>query len=631
MRFILFLLILIFSFNPFIYSNNCYPITKKEKRIVKKLKSYLIKENYYDAKRLLSTLEKLPIYESFKAQILWRNDDKMASKILANNIIDICPESFPNLYYILAEMAYLDHDYVLSTKYLRKSIDLGLKGDNYINAIKFLPLSNEKSTIISNPVKFNPKVVEGISTNYDEYLPTISPDQDYAFFTRRFLSVDIDRITSKYEEKFISSTIVDGTYSFGFPLKYPFNVESNEGGASITIANDILYFTKCKKDNQNYNNCDIFYSIRERGEWSEVLSFNENISSKDSWESQPSVSSNGLTIVFASDRKGGFGGIDLYEINKLPLGDWSEPVNLGENINSNYNEKSPFLHTDGQTLYFSSNNHPSVGGYDIFYSRKDSAGKWGVPKNIGYPINSSFDEISLFVSTDGNKAYFASNSLNGIGGWDIYSFDLHDNAKPKKVLFLKGSINDSIDTELEIRSTKTNNISTFKISGGKYAAALTISDDEDFVVTVKKKGYSFNSTFIFSDDSTFQSPSELNFNLEKISSGSSFLIKDINFDLDSYHVNEQTSQILYEFVNYLKLNSDLTISINGYTDSIGDSNYNLKLSENRAKSVYEKILLLGIAKERLQFQGYGEKNLKYREDASKFKLNRRTEFEIISD
>ena len=631
MRFILFLLILIFSFNPFIYSNNCYPITKKEKRIVKKLKSYLIKENYYDAKRLLSTLEKLPIYESFKAQILWRNDDKMASKILANNIIDICPESFPNLYYILAEMAYLDHDYVLSTKYLRKSIDLGLKGDNYINAIKFLPLSNEKSTIISNPVKFNPKVVEGISTNYDEYLPTISPDQDYAFFTRRFLSADIDRITSKYEEKFISSTIVDGTYSFGFPLKYPFNVESNEGGASITIANDILYFTKCKKDNQNYNNCDIFYSIRERGEWSEVLSFNENISSKDSWESQPSVSSNGLTIVFASDRKGGFGGIDLYEINKLPLGDWSEPVNLGENINSNYNEKSPFLHTDGQTLYFSSNNHPSVGGYDIFYSRKDSAGKWGVPKNIGYPINSSFDEISLFVSTDGNKAYFASNSLNGIGGWDIYSFDLHDNAKPKKVLFLKGSINDSIDTELEIRSTKTNNISTFKISGGKYAAALTISDDEDFVVTVKKKGYSFNSTFIFSDDSTFQSPSELNFNLEKISSGSSFLIKDINFDLDSYHVNEQTSQILYEFVNYLKLNSDLTISINGYTDSIGNSNYNLKLSENRAKSVYEKILLLGIAKERLQFQGYGEKNLKFRKDASKFKLNRRTEFEIISD
>ena len=631
MRFILFLLILIFSFNPFIYSNNCYPITKKEKRIVKKLKSYLIKENYYDAKRLLSTLEKLPIYESFKAQILWRNDDKMASKILANNIIDICPESFPNLYYILAEMAYLDHDYVLSTKYLRKSIDLGLKGDNYINAIKFLPLSNEKSTIISNPVKFNPKVVEGISTNYDEYLPTISPDQDYAFFTRRFLSSDIDRITSKYEEKFISSTIVDGTYSFGFPLKYPFIVESNEGGASITIANDILYFTKCKKDNQNYNNCDIFYSIRERGEWSEVLSFNKNISSKDSWESQPSVSSNGLTIIFASDRKGGFGGIDLYEINKLPLGDWSEPVNLGENINSNYNEKSPFLHTDGQTLYFSSNNHPSVGGYDIFYSRKDSAGKWGAPKNIGYPINSSFDEISLFVSTDGNKAYFASNSLNGIGGWDIYSFDLHDNAKPKKVLFLKGSINDSIDTELEIRSTKTNNISTFKISGGKYAAALTISDDEDFVVTVKKKGYSFNSTFIFSDDSTFQSPSELNFNLEKISSGSSFLIKDINFDLDSYHVNEQTSQILYEFVNYLKLNSDLTISINGYTDSIGDSNYNLKLSENRAKSVYEKILLLGIAKERLQFQGYGEKNLKYRKDASKFKLNRRTEFEIISD
>ena len=630
MRFILSLLILIFSLNFISFSNNCIPISKKEKRIVKRLKSYLKKENYYDAKKLLSSLDNLPIYNSFKAQILWLSDDKIEAKKLANKLINVCSESFPNVYYILAEMAYIDRDYVLSTKYLRKSIELGLEGDNYTNAIKFLPLSNDVSEIILDPVEFNPKVLEGISTKYDEYLPIISPDQDFAFFTRRFLNSDIDRITTKYEEKFISSSKVNGVFNFGLPLKYPFNVESNEGGASITIANDILYFTKCKKNSQNYNNCDIFYSTRNNGNWSEVNSFNENISSKNSWESQPSVSSDGLTIIFASDREGGFGGIDLYEIKKLPFGEWSDPINLGENINSIYNEKSPFLHTDGQTLFFSSNNHPSVGGYDIFYSRKDSLDKWSVPSNIGYPINSYFDEISLFVSTDGNKAYFASNSLNGIGGWDVYSFDLYSEAKPNKVLFLKGSVNDGINADLEIRNTKTNNVSTFKISDGKYAAAITIIDDEDFVVTVKKKDYSFNSTFVSSSDSVFQSPSELNFNLEKISKGSSFLINDINFELDSYEINDQSSQILYEFANYLKLNSNIIISINGYTDTVGESSYNVQLSQERAKSVYNKIISLGISEKRLNYKGYGEENLKYQENVTNFKLNRRTEFEIIN-
>jgi len=629
-RFILSLLILIFSLNFISFSNNCIPISKKEKRIVKRLKSYLKKENYYDAKKLLSSLDNLPIYNSFKAQILWLSDDKIEAKKLANKLINVCSESFPNVYYILAEMAYIDRDYVLSTKYLRKSIELGLEGDNYTNAIKFLPLSNDVSEIILDPVEFNPKVLEGISTKYDEYLPIISPDQDFAFFTRRFLNSDIDRITTKYEEKFISSSKVNGVFNFGLPLKYPFNVESNEGGASITIANDILYFTKCKKNSQNYNNCDIFYSTRNNGNWSEVNSFNENISSKNSWESQPSVSSDGLTIIFASDREGGFGGIDLYEIKKLPFGEWSDPINLGENINSIYNEKSPFLHTDGQTLFFSSNNHPSVGGYDIFYSRKDSLDKWSVPSNIGYPINSYFDEISLFVSTDGNKAYFASNSLNGIGGWDVYSFDLYSEAKPNKVLFLKGSVNDGINADLEIRNTKTNNVSTFKISDGKYAAAITIIDDEDFVVTVKKKDYSFNSTFVSSSDSVFQSPSELNFNLEKISKGSSFLINDINFELDSYEINDQSSQILYEFANYLKLNSNIIISINGYTDTVGESSYNVQLSQERAKSVYNKIISLGISEKRLNYKGYGEENLKYQENITNFKLNRRTEFEIIN-
>ena len=214
--------------------------------------------------------------------------------------------------------------------------------------------------------------------------------------------------------------------------------------------------------------------------------------------------------------------------------------------------------------------------------------------------------------------------------FDIEYFRVSSNFYNNNSEILNSSINDGISADLEIRNTKTNNVSTFKISDGKYAAAITIIDDEDFVVTVKKKDYSFNSTFVSSSDSVFQSPSELNFNLEKISKGSSFLINDINFELDSYEINDQSSQILYEFANYLKLNSNIIISINGYTDSIGESSYNVQLSQERAKSVYNKIISLGISEKRLNYKGYGEENLKYQENKTNFKLNRRTEFEIIN-
>ena len=192
--------------------------------------------------------------------------------------------------------------------------------------------------------------------------------------------------------------------------------------------------------------------------------------------------------------------MDLYETNKVD-GNWTKPLNLGSVINSNEYEKSPYLHADGKTLFFASTNFPTLGGFDIFYSRKDSVGNWQKPVNIGYPINTVADEISLFVSTDGNQAYFASNSLDGIGGWDIYSFDLYDKAKPERVLFLKGSLLDenkqSIrDVELEIKNITTQEIITIQVDKGTYVSSLTLADTDDVLITIKKEGFAFNSTYI---------------------------------------------------------------------------------------------------------------------------------------
>ena len=274
-------------------------------------------------------------------------------------------------------------------------------------------------------------------------------------------------------EEFVSSRKIGKTFDIGQALKYPFNMESNEGGASITIDNSVLYYTKCIRDQSGYNNCDIFYAYNKgNGLWSKIYEFSDSISRVDSWDSQPTVSSDGNTIIFSSDRDGGYGKMDLYEINK-ENGVWTYPKNLGSKINSTEYEKSPFLHPDGKTLFFSSTNFPALGGFDIFYSRKDSLGFWGTPVNIGYPINTLADEISIFVSTDGSRAYFSSNTLDGFGGWDIYSFALHDKAKPNRVLFIKGSVvreyGQNVDgVDINIKNLDTQKVTSVKTTLRKF-------------------------------------------------------------------------------------------------------------------------------------------------------------------
>ena len=447
--------------------------------------------------------------------------------------------------------------------------------------------------------------------------------------------MSLQDITTTTIEEFVFSKKINGDFEVGQALTYPFNLESNEGGASITIDNKILYYTKCIRDNKGYNNCDIYYVNRENGAWSNVQEFPKNISKIDSWESQPTVSSDGKTILFSSDRSGGYGKMDLYEISKVN-DTWTSAKNLGSAINSNENEKSPYLHTDGKTLFFASTNFPTLGGFDIFYSRKDSLGNWQKPINIGYPINTVADEISLFVSTDGNQAYFASNNLNGIGGWDIYSFGLYEGAKPERVLFLKGDLLDENkqiieDVDLEIKNLTTQEITTIKVDAGAYISSLTLAKDDDVLITIKKEGFAFNSTYISANDTSFNSPADLNFEMQSLEQGKSFSIENIYFDNNSYELKRTTNEILIEFAKYLEVNNTLIIEINGFTDNVGNQAYNQLLSENRAKAVRDLILLQGISEKRVFYNGFGESYPITSNDSEKGRgQNRRTEFKIIS-
>jgi len=629
-----FLLILFLSVNH-VFSQNCGLKSYKKKRIAKKIIKLIQNKDYKEAKVVISGLKEHPVFISFKSEIFWLEGDNKNAKKYANEVLYQCEDQFPVIYYILSEISFQEKDFVSSYSFLKKSIEFGLEGAYLENAEIFLPRVKVLSEIISNPVDYDPKVITGISTEYDEYLPAVSPDQDFILFTRRYLKKGIDIITPSFQEEFIISTSRNNLFDEGIPLPSPFNIEDNEGGGSMSIDNKLLLFTKCSKVSGNYNNCDIFFSTKNKGQWGEIQSFNKKICPPYSWESQPSLSSDGNMIIFASDRDGGYGGVDLYEIRKNNFGEWSNPINLGPKINSANNEKSPFLHADGKTLFFASDNFPSLGGYDIFFSRKDSLGNWQNPENIGYPINTSFNEISLFVTTDGKKAIFASNNLEGVGGWDLYSFDLHEAAKPERVFMLKGVVLDEKgqvinDLEIEIKNLKTKEIRKIKVENGNYATALTLAANDDVLITIKKEGYAFNSQYVSHKDTTYKSPTELDFKLRDIVEGESFVLNSIYFDLDSYEINSVTEKIIIEFADYLKLNKSLMISINGYTDDIGEQNYNQKLSENRAFSVYNELISNGVSSDRLEYKGFGESNPKNQNlSESERKLNRRTEFYVL--
>ena len=623
-----------FSFH-LVFSQECYPEKNKDKKLVKKIEKLIEKRSYYDAIDALQNTNKAAVFFELKAEILWRSGDFFNAETQALKAIELCTDNFPKAYYFLGEIAYKRKDYVNADIYLKKAINLQIGDPYYSDAIMLYENAKILAQIINNPVKFNPQIVKGVSTQDDEYLPIISPDQELSFFTRRSDKMSLQDITTTTIEEFVFSKKINGDFEVGQALSYPFNLESNEGGASITIDNKILYYTKCIRDNKGYNNCDIYYVNRENGAWSNVQEFPKNISKIDSWESQPTVSSDGKTILFSSDRSGGYGKMDLYEISKVN-DTWTSAKNLGSTINSNENEKSPYLHTDGKTLFFASTNFPTLGGFDIFYSRKDSLGNWQKPINIGYPINTVADEISLFVSTDGNQAYFASNNLNGIGGWDIYSFGLYEGAKPERVLFLKGDLLDENkqiieDVELEIKNLTTQEITTIKVDAGTYVSSIALAKDDDVLITIKKEGFAFNSTYISTEDTSFNSPAALNFEMQSLEQGKSFSIENIYFDNNSYELKRATNEILIEFAKYLEVNNTLIIEINGFTDNVGNQGDNQLLSENRAKAVRDLILLQGISEKRVFYNGFGESSPITSNDTEKGRgQNRRTEFKIIS-
>jgi outer membrane protein OmpA-like peptidoglycan-associated protein len=369
-----------------------------------------------------------------------------------------------------------------------------------------------------------------------------------------------------------------------------------------------------------------------------------------------------------SNRKNGLiGGKDIFYSKLDNDGKWITPVNLGITVNTPYNEESVFLNDNGEKLYFSSQGHNSMGGYDIFVSEKNEAGIWQDPINLGYPINTPSDDIFYRDAKEEKQAYISSVRENGFGGKDIYRIIFLGDEKelqlsksnnflawynepimdmfyhiPKMVkvdtaLYLIGTItdsksNDSISAKIEIIDTDLSRIVATGISGadGKYKVKLP--EKKDYGVEITAKDYLFFVKMVYASELPVVDGSiTADFKLDKVEVGSKMILKNIFFETNSSSLKTESYQEIERVVTMLKDNPSIRLEISGHTDNVGTFNANKKLSESRAKSVVEYIVADGIKRGRLEYKGYAfnkpiaDNNTK--EGRSK---NRRVEFVVIS-
>jgi outer membrane protein OmpA-like peptidoglycan-associated protein len=466
---------------------------------------------------------------------------------------------------------------------------------------------------------------DGINTAESEYFPSLTVDGKQMIFTRRLGGMN---------EDFFGTVRNGNTWSKAFHLGGNINTPQNEGAQNISQDGNWLVFTGCYRPD-GYGSCDLYISYQTNSGWSEAMNLGKEINT-DQWESQPCLSPDKRDLYFASRRPGGYGGSDIYVSHFQPNGSWSKPENLGPGINTAGDEFSPFIHADNQTLYFTSNGLLGYGDEDIFLTRKDAQGKWTKPENLGYPINTINTESTLFITADGATAYYSSDRSDSKGGLDIYSFDLRSDIRPNKTLWIKGKVFDK-NTNKGLPSTvelidlaSKRSISRVQTDEtGNYLVTLPVG--KDYAFNVNRRGYLFYSDNFSLKDKSPDSTYDKNIPLQPIEVNASIVLKNIFFDFSKYDLKPESQVELDKVVQLMQDNPTVKIQIEGHTDNVGTSADNMKLSENRAKSVVNYLVSKNISITRLTAKGFGAtKPIADNKTEEGKAQNRRTELKVVA-
>lgn len=554
---------------------------------------------------------------------------------LLEKLESVNPKFNPQQKKLIAETYFYMKNYDKAEEYIQEFLrtpNLSAQGQMYgQRMITNLAFVRTQTSEVKKVVYYN--LGPEVNSTYSEYFPSTNGDESAIYFTRRDKQGEDIWLSYALGNKWSTAYKIDEPELENETRYVSINTFDNDGAHTITAGGRQLLFTSCQRPG-GLGSCDLYIAYRKGEEWGKPKLL-PTVNTRG-WESQPCMSADGKKLYFVSSREGGVGESDIY-MSELTSEGFSTPINLGPKVNSIGAEDRPFIHPDGQTLYFSSDAHPGYGGKDLFMSRFEN-GEWQTPVNLGPSINSIGDEISIFINTLGNKAYIAKeNNENNRSDFDIYSFELPKEYRPKTVTYIKGIISNAKTGQPLKASVKltdiaeSKQISTMNSDEKSGDFLLTVVADKEYGFHVLKEGYAiYSQNYSFSEGGSRLEPQVLEIKMMPLEAGTKFELRNVFFETAKFDLKTTSYPELNYIVDILKANPSLNILIAGHTDNIGNTTNNQTLSENRAKAVMNYLIEKGIPAERLSAKGYGaSKPIQSNETEEGRAKNRRTEIEIL--
>lgn len=449
------------------------------------------------------------------------------------------------------------------------------------------------------------KLAEPLNTFQLQYFPVLTADGEQILFTKRDGTGNFDK-----EDIFTSFLSPDGDWSGPSSIAETINSQYNEGTCSVTADGKILIYTSCDAPDSQ-GSCDLYVAYKVNGRWQRPKNMGKNVNSR-SWDSQPSLSADGRILFFSSNRKGGFGGNDIWYSIRLQDGSWSDAKNLGETVNTPKDEISPFMFFNNEILFFASDGHQGFGGMDIFLSRV-KGGDFQEPENLGLPINDQLDQVALFITAQKDYAYFTELTSHE-SEQDrslLYRFRfpqeiyLGENLTVTGGKVFNSKTGEPIDATLSLVSlTNDSTLYEFQADGKSGEFMMLYPEKTVSGLYVEKKGF-LPKIFNVERDK-IQNVKDLEVELTPVASGEEFVFENIFFDFDKYVLKPESLSSLKRLVKFLIENPNVNILVTGHTDNVGSSSYNQTLSLRRAESVQQYLLENGMLPGRVLVEGKGD-------------------------
>ena len=544
--------------------------------------------------------------------------------------LQLAPDHDPKAWYALAMSQWRQEKFAEAAMHFERFLSGGVRNAALQErAQRYLVNARFAAEAVKNPVPFAPRPLDGgVNTAAPESLPSLRADGQVLVFTR---------LVGGQEDFYYSERQPDGRWGEAVPVE-GINTPFNEGAQRISADGQTMVFNACNTPD-GLGSCDLYWSEWREGRWQRPQPMGAPVNTK--WmERQPSLSADGRVLLFSSDRPGGYGGRDIWLSYRDNSDNWSEPGNLGGVINTAGNEDCPFLHADGQTLYFMSDGHPGMGGFDLFLSRLGLDGRFSEPLNLGYPINTTANEGALMVSLDGSTAYYTAvveaSPASRFPSTDIMQFSLPAALGPKPVTYVQARVRDAVDGRPLLAEVSLYAFPDDRLVQRRTAEAILycLPAGLNYRLEASLEGYLFHSAHFRLDSMAgVGSPYVLDIALQPVAGSVAAMpvvLQNIFFETGSAVLLPESKPELERLKRLLTDNPDLRVQINGHTDDVGLASDNQRLSEQRAKAVYDYLLRAGIAAARLRYRGFGESRpLVPNEGAENRQQNRRTEFEVF--